>query len=157
MSTVPSKDLSEEIVKTQFRDRLRTEAAASGEDLNDPKSGSRTTDDPEFVLTAFPDDNPFYPHIIVSESGDAGNRLGHSPMFQHNYAVEAAILALSSTNMFSIRDGVRHWFERNIDTLGNNGFQDGEVISSSRMNWEPDPKVTSWQVTFGGTVITENQ
>lgn len=155
MSTIAAANLSEEIIVTQFRDRLRTEAGDGTKDLDDPKSGSRGSGDPSFIVTSFPDDHPFYPHVVVREAGDTGRRPDRRvDIHQHTYLVEALVLAASATNLFSIRDGIRNWFENNIETLGNNGYQDGEIASSTPANWEADLSVETWQLTFTGEVFT---
>lgn len=153
MSTVAASNLSTAIVKDLLRDGLRS--AASGSDpLTDPKASSRPGDT-KFVLTSFPDRDPFYPHVIVEEAGDTGARPDRrEDLHEHVYDVRFTILSESSTDLFQIRDGVRDYIEDNITTFESNGYVDVEIASSGAATWEQDPAVESWELVISGIVYT---
>jgi hypothetical protein len=156
---IAQEDLSTEIVQNQFRDPLQTAADDGSDPLKDPRSGKRdSTDDsiPPFVLPSFPDQNPLYPHIIVSEAGySASNPDARATIKEGGYEVETKILARSTTQVNKIADGVRHWFHDQYDTLISNGFNDPEIAGGGDVpNYERDVSVETKIIRFSGTVYT---
>jgi hypothetical protein len=156
MTVIATENLSTEIVLHQFRDRLRNVSGPNDADtLTDPKAGSRDSGHP-FIVTSFPDTKPLYPMVIVREAGDAGSRPDRRvDLHEHEYDVAVEILTRSSTTYFDLRDSIRGWFEDAIETLAANGFEDGEIVSANRTNWENDVSVVSGGVVFRGTVNTK--
>jgi len=160
MSTViPASELSTEIVQNQFRAPLQTAADDGSVPLTDPSASNRDGSDPEippFVLPSFPDQDPLYPHLIVSEAGDDATRPDQrANLHQHTYEVEVKVLARSTTQLNKIGDGVRDWFEDQIDKLEDNGFTDPEIAGGGEVpSFETDVAVESKVLRFQGTVYT---
>lgn len=164
MSTVPPGKASEQIVRDTIRDGLRAAAVAGyssgyagsygeGWTLDDPREGSRNGS--QFVLTSYPDRNVEYPHIVVREVGDSADRRdSRVDLWLHNYSVRVEMLGRSATEAYMLRGGVKAWFQRNYDTLRDNGYVDVGLDSSTPMNWESDPGVTALQVTYSGDLYT---
>lgn len=153
---IQTKNLSEHIVRDTFRDGLRGVAGPNAADtLTDPKDSSRDSAHP-FIVTSFPDTDPLYPMIVCSEAADSAVRPDRrKDLHEHDYRVLVQIGAISATTMFSLRDGVRAWFEDNIDFLESEGFEDAEIESSTRADWDTDSQTETWQITFAGLVNTQ--
>lgn len=154
---VQTENLSEHIVRDTFRDDLRANAGASGSGklLIDPNDSSRDSSHP-FIVTSFPDTEPLYPMIVVREGGDSAERPDRRHDFhEHDYRVLVQIGAVSTTTMFSLRDGVRAWFEDNIEFLASEGFEDCRIESSNRSDWDSEVSTATWQTAFAGIVNTE--
>lgn len=164
MSTVPPGKASETIVRDTIRDGLRAAALESygggygssysdGFTLDDPLEGSRNGS--QFVLTSYPDRNVEYPHIIVREVGDSGDRRdSRVDLWLHNYTVRVELLGRSATEAFMLRDGVKEWMQREYDVLRDAGFVDVGLDGSTPMNWDGDPNVTALQLTYAGDLYT---
>ena len=149
---ISSSSLSTAIIRDLFRDGLRA-AIATG-DISDPSSARRNGAAP-MVLTEFPDQGLLYPHIIVSEASDVGGRPdSRADLWQHTYAVGIEIHAKSSTQMFRIRDEVRAWVERNVDTLNTAGFTDPQISPGIPMTWDQGEEIRRWKFVVKGTVYT---
>ena len=117
---ISSRSLSTAIIRDLFRDGLRAAVAAG--DIADPSSARRKTAAP-MILSEFPDQGLLYPHIIVSEASDVGDRPdSRADLWQHTYAVGIEIHAKSSTQMFRLRDEVRAWVEVHVDMLNAAGL-----------------------------------
>jgi len=157
MATVyAQEDLSTEIVQNQFRQPLQTAADDANEPLDDPRSGARGADDPDFVLPSFPSQGALYPHIIVSEAGYTHlHPDARADFTEGEYEVRARIHALSTTNLNKITDGVRSWFVGQFDALIDAGFNDPEMAGGGEVpTFEDSPKVESKDTIFRGTVYT---
>src|SRR5690554_4728475 len=129
---ISSSSLSTAIIRDLFRDGLRAAVAAG--DIADPSSARRKTAAP-MILSEFPDQGLLYPHIIVSEASDVGDRPdSRADLWQHTYAVGIEIHAKSSTQMFRLRDEARAWVEGHVDTLNAAGFTDPQMSPGIPMN-----------------------
>lgn len=152
MSTVPPGKAGEQIVRDTIRDGLRSTATDDATTLDDPHA---PRGDSQFVLTSYPDRNVEYPHVIVREVGDTGDRRdSRVDLWLHNYSVRVELLGRSATEAYMLRGGVKAWFQRNHDALRDAGFVDVGLDSSTPMNWESDPGVTALQVTYTGDLYT---
>ena len=156
---IAAADLSTEIVQNQFRAPLQTAADDSNVPLTDPRASKRDDTDPEippFVLPSFPDQDPLYPHLIVSEADDQAERPDQrADLHQHTYGVAVTIYARSTTQLNKLTDGVRDWFEDQIDTLEDNGFTDPMIAGGGDVpTWEDDPMVEQRELRFEGEVYT---
>lgn len=156
MSTVPPGEQSKTICRDTIRDGLRAAATDSAQPLDDPEdSGSGRGDGSEFVLTSYPSRNVTYPHVVVREVGDSGGRLdSRSDLWLHDYSVRVELLARSATEAMNLRDGVKAWFQQNVDTLRDAGFVDVGIDSATPMNYEGDASVDALQVTYSGDLYT---
>jgi hypothetical protein len=160
MSTViATEELSTEILQNQFRTPLQQEADDSNRPLTDPSASERDPNDntiPPFVLPSFPDQDPLYPHLIVSEAGDEGARPDdRADLHEHTYDVEVKILAKSTTSLNKRTDEVRGWFEDRIPELNAAGYTDPEIAGGGGVpDYESAPSVKSKTVLFRGTVYT---
>jgi len=56
--------------------------------------------------------------------------------------------------MFSLRDGIKAWFEDNIEFLEGQGFEDAVIGNSSRADWDSEVSTASGQIPFDGIVNT---
>lgn len=149
---ISSRSLSTAIIRDLFRDGLRAAVAAG--DIFDPSSARRNGAAP-MVLTEFPDRGLLYPHIIVSEVSDVGDRPdSRADLWQHTYAVGIEIHAKSSTQMFRIRDEVRAWVEGNVDMLNAAGFTDPQISPGISMTWDANEQIRRWKFVIKGTVYT---
>ncbi len=149
---ISSSSLSTAIIRDLFRDGLRAAIAAG--DIADPSSARRKTAAP-MILSEFPDQGLLYPHIIVSEASDVGDRPdSRADLWQHMYAVGIEIHAKSSTQMFRLRDEVRAWVEGNVDTLNVAGFTDPQISPGIPMNWDANEQIRRWKFVVKGTVYT---
>lgn len=149
---ISSRSLSTAIIRDLFRDGLRAAVAAG--DIADPSSARRKTAAP-MILSEFPDQGLLYPHIIVSEASDVGDRPdSRADLWQHMYAVGIEIHAKSSTQMFRLRDEVRAWVEGNVDTLNVAGFTDPQISPGIPMNWDANEQIRRWKFVVKGTVYT---
>lgn len=156
MSTQPAGDASEAIVVDTVRDGLRSAASGATYDLTDPEAGSRGDDAP-FVVTSFPDRNVHYPHVVVREVGSSGGRLdSRVDLWENNYDVRAEVYARSSTEMFTLRDDLKAWFQASYEAFRSAGWTDVEQASSTPMNFEGDVQLNTWQITYTGTLYTES-
>lgn len=161
MSTViPAEDLSTEVVQNLFRSPIQAEADDQGAPLTDPREGKRDASDPEippFVLPSFPDQDPLYPHVLVSEADHDGARPDPARgIVEGDYDVEIGILARSTTQLNKITDGVRHWFVDQYDTLVANGFTNPRLVGGGAVpTFERDPSVEQRTMVYRGTVYTE--
>ncbi len=149
---ISSRSLSTAIIRDLFRDGLRAALAAG--DISDPSSARRNGAAP-MVLTEFPDRGLLYPHIVVGEGSDVGDRPdSRADLWQHTYAVGIEIHAKSSTQMFRIRDEVRAWVEGNVDVLNAAGFTDPQISPGISMTWDRSEEVRRWKIVVKGTVYT---
>ena len=149
---ISSRSLSTAIIRDLFRDGLRAAVAAG--DIADPSSARRKTAAP-MILSELPDRGLLYPHIIVSEASDVGDRPdSRADLWQHTYAVGIEIHAKSSTQMFRLRDEVRAWVEGNVDTLNAAGFTDPQISPGIPMNWDANEQIRRWKFVVKGTVYT---
>lgn len=149
---ISSRSLSTAIIRDLFRDGLRAAVAAG--DIFDPSSARRNGAAP-MVLTEFPDRGLLYPHIVVSEASDVGDRPdSRADLWQHTYAVGIEIHAKSSTQMFRIRDEVRAWVEGNVDMLNAAGFTDPQISPGISMTWDANEQIRRWKFVIKGTVYT---
>ncbi len=149
---ISSRSLSTAIIRDLFRDGLRAAVAAG--DIFDPSSARRNGAAP-MVLTEFPDRGLLYPHIVVGEGSDVGDRPdSRADLWQHTYAVGIEIHAKSSTQMFRIRDEVRAWVEGNVDVLNAAGFTDPQMSPGISMTWDRSEEVRRWKIVVKGTVYT---
>lgn len=149
---ISSSSLSTAIIRDLFRDGLRAAVAAG--DIADPSSARRKTAAP-MILSEFPDQGLLYPHIIVSEASDVGDRPdSRADLWQHTYAVGIEIHAKSSTQMFRLRDEARAWVEGHVDTLNAAGFTDPQISPGIPMNWDANEQIRRWKFVVKGTVYT---
>lgn len=149
---ISSRSLSTAIIRDLFRDGLRAAVAAG--DIFDPSSARRNGAAP-MVLTEFPDRGLLYPHIIVSEASDVGDRPdSRADLWQHTYAVGIEIHAKSSTQMFRLRDEVRAWVEEHVDMLNAAGFSDPQTSPGIPMTWDANEQIRRWKIVVKGTVYT---
>lgn len=149
---ISSESLSAAIIRDLFRDGLRTAVTAG--DISDPSS-ARRAGAASMVMTEFPDQGVLYPHVIVSEASDVGDRPdSRADLWQHTYAVGIEIHAKSSTQMFRIRDEVRAWVEGNVDVLNAAGFTDPQISPGIPMNWDANEQIRRWKFVIKGTVYT---
>lgn len=154
MSTQPAGDASEVIVVDTIRDGLRAAASGTTYDLTDPEDGNRGDDAP-FAVTSRPDRDPHYPHVVALEAGMSGGRLdSRVDLHENQYDVRIEVFARSDTEMYNLRDDVRQWFQANHDTFRDAGWTDVGIASNSPMNWEGDVQLSSWQITYTGTLYT---
>lgn len=159
-TVIQTENLSTEIIENQFRAPIQSEADDGSRPLTDPEAGNRDPNDdriPPFVLPSFPDQDPLYPHVIVSEAGDEAARPDRRhDLHEHDpYVVEVKILAKSTTQLNKIKDGVVNWFEDHVETLESNGFGDAELRGGSDVpDFENDPAVNAKRLRFAGTVYT---
>jgi len=152
MSTVPPGKASETIVRDTIRDGLRSAATDETATLDDPNA---PRDDSQFVLTSYPDRRVEYPHIVVREVGDSGERRdSRTDLWLHNYTVRVELLGRSATEAMNMRAGVKAWFQRNYAALRDAGFVDVALDGSTPMNWEGDQSVSALQVTYTGDLYT---
>lgn len=149
---INSSSLSTAIIRDLFRDGLRAAVAAG--DIFDPSSAGRKGAAP-MVLTEFPDRGLLYPHIVVGEGSDVGDRPdSRADLWQHTYAVGIEIHAKSSTQMFRLRDEVRAWVEEHVDMLNAAGFTDPQTSPGISMTWDRSEEVRRWKIVVKGTVYT---
>lgn len=149
---ISSRSLSTAIIRDLFRDGLRAAVAAGA--IFDPSS-ARRAGAASMVMTEFPDQGVLYPHVIVSEASDVGDRPdSRADLWQHTYAVGIEIHAKSSTQMFRIRDEVRAWVEGNVDVLNAAGFTDPQISPGISMTWDRSEEVRRWKFVIKGTVYT---
>lgn len=149
---ISSRSLSTAIIRDLFRDGLRAAVAAG--DIFDPSS-ARRNGAALMVLTEFPDRGLLYPHIVVSEASDVGDRPdSRADLWQHTYAVGIEIHAISSTQMFRIRDEVRAWVEAHVDALNAAGFTDPQIFPGIPMTWDANEQIRRWKIVVKGTVYT---
>jgi len=163
MSTVPPGKASLTICRDTIRDGLRAAADANyGDGYGDSYSDGYTLDDPlsprsdsQFVLTSFPDRRVEYPHIVVREVGDTGDRRdSRADLWLHDYSVRLECFGRSATEAFNLRAGAKEWMQQNYTTLRDAGFVDVGLDSSTPMNWEGDQGITALQVTYSGDLYT---
>lgn len=160
MSTViATEDLSTEILQNQFRKPLQQEADDDTRPLTDPSASARDPADntiPPFVLPSFPDQDPLYPHLIVSEASDEGTRPDdRADLHEHTYDVEVEIIAKSTTRVNKLGDEVRAWFEDRIPVLNEAGFTDASIAGGGGApSYEHAPNAKTKAVLFRGTVYT---
>lgn len=154
-NVVQTEELSEHIVRDVFRDSLRSEAGPDDSDrLTDPRDGDRDDSHP-FIVTSFPNTKPLYPMIVVREGSDSAERPDRRhTLHEHQYEVLVQIGASSTTTMFSLRDGVKAWFEENIEYLESEGFEDATMGSATRADWDSDVSTATMQIPFEGIVNT---
>jgi hypothetical protein len=155
-NVVQTENLSEHIVRDTFRDSLRANAGAQGskEYLIDPEDANRDDAHP-FIVTSFPDTKPLYPMIVVREGADSAERPDRRhDLHEHQYQVLVQYAASSSTAMFQLRDGIKAWFEDNIEFLESEGFEDATIGNASRADWDSEVSTASGQIPFGGIVNT---
>lgn len=154
-NVVQTENLSEHIVRDTFRDGLRSAAGPNPSDtITDPEDANRDGEHP-FIVTSFPDTSPLYPMIVVREGSDSGERPDRRhDLHEHQYEVLVQYAASSSTVMFSIRDGIKAWFEDNIAWLESEGFEDAVMGSSTTADWDSSVSTSSGQIPFEGTVNT---
>ena len=149
---ISSRSLSTAIIRDLFRDGLRAAVAAG--DIADPSSARRKTAAP-MILSELPDRGLLYPHIIVSEVSDVGDRPdSRADLWQHTYAVGIEIHAKSSTQMFRIRDEARAWVEEHVDMLNAAGFTDPQISPGIPMTWDQSEEIRRWKFVVKGTVYT---
>jgi len=149
---ISSRSLSTAIIRDLFRDGLRAAVAAG--DIFDPVSARRKGAAP-MVMSELPDQGLLYPHIIVSEGSDVGDRPdSRADLWQHAYAVGIEIHAKSSTQMFRIRDETRAWVEGSVDVLNAAGFTDPQISPGIPMTWDQNEEIRRWKIIIKGTVYT---
>lgn len=155
MTVIATENLSTEIVVNQFRDPLRAAAGPNDTDtITDPKAASRDSAHP-FIVTSFPSTDLLYPLIVVREGGDSGSRPDRRvDLHEHEYDVVIQIATISTTTYFDLRDSIRGWFEDRIETLAGNGYEDAELVSAPRTNWDNDVDTTTGELVFRGVVNT---
>lgn len=155
-TVIPREKLSERIVKDLFRASLKEASGPESEDpeIVDPKEGERTSNQ-RFVHSSRPSRSPLYPILIVEEGADTASRPDRRvDLHEHQYDVLVTIQAASSTNLSRIKDQLRGWFENNIDMFNANGYEDPEIISAPRTDFNPDQAIEEKTFTFQGTVNT---
>lgn len=154
-NVVQTENLSEHIVRDTFRDSLRSVAGPSASDtLTDPEDANRDDAHP-FIVTSFPDTKSLYPMIVVREGADSAERPDRRhDLHEHQYQVLVQYAASSATTMFSLRDGIKAWFEDNIEYLESEGFEDATIGSASRADWDSEVSTASGQIPFDGLVNT---
>ena len=154
-NVVQTENLSEHIVRDTFRDSLRSVAGPNDSDtLTDPEDANRDDAHP-FIVTSFPDTKPLYPMIVVREGADSAERPDRRhDLHEHQYQVLVQYSASSSTAMFSLRDGIKAWFEDNIEFLESEGFEDASIGSATRADWDSEVSTASGQIPFDGLVNT---
>ena len=159
MATVyQQSELSTEIVQNLFRQSLQAAADDPGEPLDDRKADERDGDEePDFVLPSFPDQGALYPHVIVSEAGyDHQHPDARADLTEGEYNVRIRVMALSTTTLNKITDGVRDWYLSSFDTLIDSGFNDPVIAGGGEVpSWEDPPKVEVKDTLCRGTVYTE--
>lgn len=159
MPVIAAEDLSTEIIQNQFRTPLQN--AADGTDpLTDPLAGDRDPNDntiPPFVLPSFPDQDPLYPHIIVSEAGyNSEHPDARADFTEGEYDVQLKVLARSTTQLNKINDGVRKWVVDRFDTLNDNGFNNPRIVGGGDVpSRDSDPKVQAKATVVRGEVYTQ--
>lgn len=154
------ENLSTAIVQNQFRAPIQSYADDSNEPLTDPEAAERDPNDntiPPFVLPSFPDQDPLYPHVIVSEAGWSENHPdARAAITEGEYDVRIRVHAKSTTQRNKILDGVRKWYRVQHDTLIENGFNDPRTVGGGEpVTFENDPSTVSGEIVFRGTVYAE--
>ena len=146
---IQTKNLSTEVVVNIFRDGFRASRV-----ITDPNATDRP-DDGEFILTSYPSTDVFFPLIVVEEFDDASDRIdSQGDLHQHEYSVQISIYAYSNTNLYKIRDEIRHFLEQEYKNFMSDGFAEPTIESSTAANWESDPKVQKWEMVVSGLVHT---
>lgn len=152
MSTQPADVASKKIVNDTVRDGLQSALTDATYALTDPRS----TREHDFVVTALPDPDPEYPHIVVSEGGMSGGRAdSRVDLNQNDFDVQVQTLGRSTTEAMNLRGQVREWFQANYDTFRSAGWTDVELVSSSPISHEDDVDQKAFQVTYTGELWTE--
>jgi hypothetical protein len=143
------------LVRDVIRDGLRAQAAGSGP-LEDPMAVARVAaGGAPFVMTSFPDRNPFYPLIIVAEqSGTSEPPDARFDFWEDTYAVAFRILAESTTHVKNIKDQVKNWIKANKRVLQDAGYSDVKIISDTPATWDPTNNVKEWRIVISGRVYT---
>lgn len=157
-TVIKTENLSKEIILNQFRNPLRQAVGPNEADtITDPVHSERDRTNNEYMITTSRPDSPrLYPLIVVREGGDSGSRPDRrADLHEHEYDVVTEILTKSDTTYFDLRDSVRAWFENRIDTLNGNGYEDAEIVSANRTQWEAEASVVSGEIVFRGTVNTK--
>ncbi|MDI6720379.1 MAG: hypothetical protein QMD46_12285 [Methanomicrobiales archaeon] len=108
------------------------------------------------VVTAFPDRNRFYPHVVVAEASDSAERPDlRADLWKHQYAVTLEIHAETNTHLYRIRDQLTGWIESNPRTLELAGFVDTTIGPSISTTWDAGSAVKSWRIRVQGLVYTD--
>lgn len=143
MTTLDRSKLSTSIVRTLFRDAMRT-------DITDPAAARRPARS-KFVMTSFPSRDVFYPVIVAAEAGDSGGRIdGRNSLTRHRYSVEITVYGATTTEMLNLRDAVRGWLEGEWDTFAAAGYTDVEIVSSSKATWSDSTDASVWRLVVSG-------
>lgn len=153
--SIDTVDLSTEVVLNIFRDGLRTAADDPAQPFQDPNESQRPEGSP-FVLTSYPQQNEFFPLVIVEEFDDKDRRIdAQADLFQHDYTIRITIYSETNTDLYHIRDQIRHFVESNFVQHMHDGFSDSSIESSNAANWEDIPEVLKWELIVSGVVHTK--
>ena len=151
-TVIPVQNLSTVVVKELFRDRIQAYADEGTNPLVDPKKTKRP-EGTTFVLTAAPEREVYYPHIIVKEVARPGGPMDHQVAQQEReYSVRVIIEAKSNKEIYQIRDGLEAWFMDDYMYLNEHGFIDPMVTSNVEANYDDTPQVKRWEIVYTGKV-----
>lgn len=152
--TIGTSKLSYRVVLELFRDGLRSAVDDPNQPLEDPAADKRP-EGSEFILTSFPSSNVFYPLIVVDEFNDTNERIdAQADLYRHGYSVRVRVYAPSNTDLYHLRDGIRHYVESKFLEHMRNGFSNGTIDSSIAAEWEDNPDVQRWEFVISGVVHT---
>lgn len=150
MTVIGLATLSDTIVRGLFRDSMRADAANNAGTIRDPKTATRPAAS-QFVVTAFPARDPYYPMIIVEEANDSGGRIERTDALElHTYQVRIRIRSEIMTDLYKLRDQVRKWLNQNYVVMAQAGYCDVDVVSSTSATWDATSSVKEWQITVSG-------
>lgn len=140
-----------------FRDGLRGDTSWSS-GVTDYASKSHRTNRPsdkDYILTAWPDQDPFYPLIIVSEGPNTGGHISSPPrgLDRIDYDVELMLHDQLKTDLYKLRDEVRDWVRKNrVNLAENHGFNDASIQSGPQPALSDRGRVYQYSVTVNGEV-----
>lgn len=154
MSVIEVAKLSETVILTLIRDKMRDDILDPTIPLNDPKSQVRGDRAP-MIMTSYPTVGVFYPHVVLEEFNQSGGRLdSRVDLFQTDFSVKISILADTNTELYRLKDQVRDWIQRNLTYLNRQGFAEVRIASTTPTNFDEDATVKSFEIIIVGQVYS---
>lgn len=153
-AVIPLEQLSATIVRDLLRAGLRAAVAAPLNPLKDPKAAARlAAAGCDFIMSAFPDRNAFYPLVVLGEAGNSLARIDTRAAIQSGpYDVSVIVRAENQTHLYTIRDAVKRYFLDNFIAHHQAGFSETELVSDTDASWDSTSKVLEWKLVYRGLV-----
>lgn len=152
------EEMSTEVVVEIFKKGLAEAAAGSIFALEDPIKNTRR-DKSRFVVTSIPNTDVEYPHIVVEENDVTGGRLDtrQSKLMAFKFQLLITIRAVTNTQIFPIKDGVREWLQKDWEAIKDAGFADLTIQGQGKITWDPTSQVKEFRMIVNGNVYTTGE